>query len=167
MSLQVELLPITSEDAVVLEQPDPGGFNDFNPMPGTGAERPASLDDDGAFAIWADDELVGSVSHRAVYWGPNEGSKSMMLGIQLVADARGRGIGTAALRIHVSMLFSYTTIFRLEAHTDVANVATQKMLGNLGFVQEGVTRQAQWRHGARHDGYLYSLLRPEWSNNRK
>ncbi len=51
---------------------------------------------------------------------------------------------------------------RVEAHTDVQNLAEQRALEKAGFTREGVTRQAQWRGGALHDGYLYSVLRSEW-----
>lgn len=167
MTLRIELLPLSEEDEQVLGQPEPGGFNDFNPVPTAGPGRPSSLEDSGSLAIWADDELVGSVGHRAVHWGPNAGSKAMMLGIHLLPDARGRGVGKRAMQMQIDMLFSYTTIFRLEAHTDVTNKPTQGLLEGLGFVQEGLIRQAQWRHGSRHDGYLYSLLRTDWEKQSK
>lgn len=163
MTAVVELLPVDAEDLLVLAQPDRGGFNDFAPFRNTEEVPSAQLDHDGTLAIWSEDELVGSVSHRATYWGPNEGSKAMMIGVHLLEEARGRGIGCAAVHAHVSMLFEYTTVFRVEAHTDVSNVVTQRLLERLGFTKEGVTRQAQWRAGRRHDGILYSVLRPEWT----
>lgn len=164
MTAVVELLPVEPEDLLVLAESDPGGFNDFAPFRNTQDVPSAHLDQDGALAIWCDDELVGSVNHRGTYWGPNEGSKAMMIGVHLLEEARGRGIGRAAVGAHVSLLFHYTTVFRVEAHTDVANVVTQRLLDKLGFTKEGVTRQAQWRAGQRHDGLLYSVLRPEWNH---
>ena len=55
---------------------------------------------------------------------------------------------------------------RVEAHTDVENVAEQRALSKAGFTREGVVRGAQWRDGAYRDGLLYSILRAEWSRQR-
>ena len=51
---------------------------------------------------------------------------------------------------------------RVEAHTDVDNVAEQRALEKVGMTREGTTRGAQWRNGAFRDGYSYSVLRAEW-----
>ena len=48
---------------------------------------------------------------------------------------------------------------RIEAHTDVSNIAEQRALEGAGFTREGLVRGAQWRAGAYRDGYLYAILR--------
>jgi hypothetical protein len=48
---------------------------------------------------------------------------------------------------------------RVQAFTDVENVAERRALENVGFVQEGVLRSAQWRQGSWHDQILYSIVR--------
>ena len=55
---------------------------------------------------------------------------------------------------------------RVEAHTDVENIAEQRALAKAGFTREGTTRGAQWRDGDYHDGYLYSILRADWAGGR-
>ena len=50
---------------------------------------------------------------------------------------------------------------RVEAHTDVENVAEQRALEAAGFTREGTTRGAQWRDGAYRDGFLYAILRSD------
>ncbi len=86
-----------------------------------------------------------------------------MIGIWLTRAARGHGFGTIAQGLAVDLLFRHTTANRVEAHTDVENVAEQRALEKAGFSREGVIRGSQWRNGAYHDGYLYSVLRAEWS----
>ena len=46
-------------------------------------------------------------------------------------------------------LFAHTTAHRLEAGTEVGNVAEQRALEKAGFSREGVTRGIGWRtaHG--------------------
>ena len=50
---------------------------------------------------------------------------------------------------------------RIEAQTDVDNIAEQRSLEKAGFVREGTARGAQFRAGAYHDLVTYSILRGE------
>lgn len=50
---------------------------------------------------------------------------------------------------------------RIQASTDVTNVAEQRALEKAGFTREGVLRGAQFRDGSWHDLFLYSLLRSD------
>jgi RimJ/RimL family protein N-acetyltransferase len=58
----------------------------------------------------------------------------------------------------VDFCFAHTTTNRVEAHTDVENVAEQRALEAAGFLREGRIRGAQWRDGAYRDGFLYAVL---------
>jgi len=82
-----------------------------------------------------------------------------MIGIWLRPLARGRGIGQAAQRELAELFFRHTAVNRVEAHTDVSNIAEQRALERAGFTREGLVRGAQWRAGAYRDGYLYAILR--------
>lgn len=113
------------------------------------------------------DEAVGSVTWHWVRWGPNPESMNPMIGIWLTKSARGCGIGTLAQRQILDLMFRNTPTNRVEAHTDITNVAEQRALERAGFTQEGTVRGAQWRRGAYHDCYLYSVLRSEWRAARK
>jgi RimJ/RimL family protein N-acetyltransferase len=136
-------------------------FEDFGP---TGRREPASprLDTDGGLAVIADDgQLAGGVSWHWTQWGPNAGSRCAMIGIWLRPEYRSRGIGTAAQAQLAELFFRHTTVNRVEAHTDVENVAEQHALEKAGFQREGITRGAQWRDGTYHDGILYAVLRTD------
>ena len=84
---------------------------------------------------------------------------------ELDSGARGHGVGTEAQRQLVDLFFLHTTVNRVEAHTDVENLAEQRALEKAGFRQEGVVRGAQWREGTYHDGFLYSMLRADWAGD--
>jgi RimJ/RimL family protein N-acetyltransferase len=84
-----------------------------------------------------------------------------MIGIWLRPEHRGRGLGRQAQRQLAELFFAHTTVHRVEAHTDVENVAEQRALEAAGFTREGITRGAQWRDGAYHDGILYAVLRTD------
>ncbi len=118
------------------------------------------------FEVWrllvvADGEVAGEVTwHREMY-GPNAGSQVFNIGIGLVGAFRGRGIGAVAQRMLAEHLFATTSVHRVEASTDVRNVAEQRSLEKAGFTREGVLRGAQFRSGGWHDLVSYAVLRTD------
>jgi len=58
-------------------------------------------------------------------------------------------------------LFQTTLVERLEAGTDVDNLAEQRALEKAAFQREGVLRHAQYRRGQWHDLVLYGRLRDD------
>ena len=112
----------------------------------------------------ADGTLAGEVSYFAVHYGPNPGSRAFNVGIVLLPEHRGRGHGAEAQRQLAAYLFAHTSVERLEASTDVDNLAEQRALERAGFSREAVLRHAQFRDGRYHDLVLYSRLRGDRSS---
>jgi hypothetical protein len=102
---------------------------------------------------------VGGISYRPASYGGTVGCLAWNVGIGLVPEARGRGIGSTAQRLLGEFLFATTELDRVEATTDVDNLAEQRALAKAGFTREGVTRGAQLRGGIRRDVVHYGLLR--------
>lgn len=115
--------------------------------------------DVGRLLVLADGEAVGDVSWHPVWYGPTAGSRALNIGIGLVPQARGRGIGSLAQRLLAEHLFASTDVHRVEASTDVANLAEQRALEKAGFRREGVLRGAQQRADGWHDLVSYAVLR--------
>jgi RimJ/RimL family protein N-acetyltransferase len=105
--------------------------------------------------------LLGVVSWHAVGYGGTFGCAAWNIGIELVPDARGRGVGTTAQRLLAEHLFATTGLDRVEAGVDVDNVAERRALEKAGFLRDGVIRGAQVRGGARRDLVLYGILRTD------
>jgi RimJ/RimL family protein N-acetyltransferase len=105
--------------------------------------------------------VAGVVSWHRVAYGPNPGSHAWNIGIGLAEASRGHGVGAVAQRLLAEWLLATTTTDRIEASTDVENVAEQKALERAGFTREGVLRGAQRRASGRHDLVSYSLLRTD------
>lgn len=82
------------------------------------------------------------------------------LGVALLPEYRGRGLGVEAHRVLVDQLWRHTAAHRLEASVEAGNVAEEKTLAKVGFEREGVLRECCWRDGAWRDGVIYGLLRP-------
>jgi RimJ/RimL family protein N-acetyltransferase len=159
-------MPVTlraeqSSDIALITGED-GPFNYFGPVGTRQQAAPAELDENSALIIVDDDgEVAGRIGWHWNRWGPNAASRCPMIGIWVRPQARGRGIGRDAQRAIAALFFRHTSINRVEAHTDVENLAEQRALEAAGFTREGVIRGAQWRDGAYRDGYLYSILRAD------
>lgn len=104
-------------------------------------------------------EAAGFVSwHAGSYGGA---AKHWVIGIALLPEWRGRGIGWRAQAMLCDYLFEHTPAQRIEAGTHPENVAEQRALEKAGFRHEGVIRAAEFRAGRWRDGYLYSRLRDD------
>ena len=86
---------------------------------------------------------------------------ALNFGIELIPDARGQGYGTEAQALLVDYLFATTDVHRIEASTDIDNLAEQRSLEKAGLRREGVNRGAQFRAGAYHDLIVFALLRED------
>ena len=139
-------------------------FDDFGPRSPKTDPAAASLDADGGLTVLAEDgRVAGDVGWRWQQWGPNAGSRGPMIGIWLRPEHRGAGLGTWAQTELALLFFRHTTVHRVEASTDVENVAEQRALERAGFRREGTLRGAQWRAGAYRDCHLYARLRTDGS----
>ncbi|GIE91030.1 GNAT family N-acetyltransferase [Actinoplanes regularis] len=81
------------------------------------------------------------------------------IGLALLPECRGRGLGTTAHQLMVRHLFDCTLAQRLEAQTDADNIAEQRALERVGFSREGVLRNARFREGSWRDMLIYGMLR--------
>jgi len=114
----------------------------------------------GMFAVETNDgTLVGSVSWFTVQHGPSAACRGLNIGISLFAEHRRQGYGSEAQRRLAEYMFSTQLVERIEAGTDVDNIAEQRALEVAGFSREGVLRHAQFRAGEWRDIVLYSRLR--------
>jgi RimJ/RimL family protein N-acetyltransferase len=106
--------------------------------------------------VLVDDAVAGWVTWRSLAT-----SGSFEIGIGLLPDHRGHGVGTEAQRQLVDYLFATTTAHRLQAGTEVHNIAEQKALERAGFRREGVARGLYFRDGQWRDSVLYGVLRTD------
>ncbi len=104
---------------------------------------------------------VGDLSWFGVPYGPNRRSVAWKIGCTIDVAHRGRGYGSRAQRLLAEHLFATTPAHRIEADTDIGNVAEQRALERAGFRRDGVVRGAQFRAGGWHDLVLYGLLRSD------
>ncbi|TDD62100.1 N-acetyltransferase [Actinomadura darangshiensis] len=104
-------------------------------------------------------DRLGLVSYRRV--STTARTWCWSVGISLMPEARGRGAGTRAQRLLVEYLFAHTIAHRIQAETEVGNVAEQRALEKAGFTREGVMRGYSFVRGRYRDEVLYSVLRTD------
>ncbi len=83
------------------------------------------------------------------------------IGIALVPEWRGHGIGWRAQAMLCDYLFDHTPVQRIQAATHEENTAEQRSLEKAGFQLEGIVRACEFRAGRWRDGHLYSRLRSD------
>ena len=120
---------------------------------------------------WAEDGLIGPDSSTlaialddgtlagVVTWRPVEATGNFEIGICVFPDHRGHGIGTEAQRQLVDHLFATTPANRVQAKTELGNVAEERALERIGFTCEGILRGYGFRDGQWRDGVMYGLVR--------
>ncbi len=81
------------------------------------------------------------------------------VGIVLLSENRGQGIGTGVLQMLRDYLMDNYPIARIEADTDEENLPAQHILDASGFVLEGTLASFRFYRGFYHDSLLYSYTR--------
>lgn len=104
------------------------------------------------------ERLVGD----ALLWSIDTHNRGGHLGLSLLPAARGRGLGTDTVRVLCEYGFTVRGLQRLEVNTLADNQAMIAAAERVGFVREGVRRQAAWVYGEFVDEVLLGLLAPEW-----
>jgi RimJ/RimL family protein N-acetyltransferase len=173
--LPIRLRDATLADADLLDSwarsPEAKGeFNDFGLPPDDGSairqsltEGPLRNERNGQLIIERveDRQPIGTVGWHEVHYGPPPKSRAWNIGISLIPEARGHGYGGIAQRLLADYLFETTDANRVEASTDLENLAEQRALQKAGFVREGIQRSAQFRAGSHHDLVTYARLKDD------
>lgn len=165
----VTLRPVAEEDLGILErfclEPelaglDWQGFSDRGRIRRRFGEDGFLGSNDGELMVIADGHPAGSVAWRAVsYGGPQH--TCWNIGIALLPEWRGQGIGSRAQRLLADYLFTHTPVVRIEAGTLPENVAAQRALERAGFTREGTLRRIRFVRGAWCDNVIYSRVRTD------
>jgi len=125
-------------------------------------EREARRPPEGAtFVITLDGAPVG----RCHLFAEDRLARHAEVGIALLPESRGRGVGTAALRQLIEFGFRRRNLRRLHLIVIESNQAAVAAYRRLGFVEEGRRREHCWVRGRYEDEVLMGLLRSDWDAN--
>lgn len=166
--MDVRLRPIRADEVALLHayHHDPAmaghawvGFRSDSNLAREHAENGFLGDDVARLLVEVDGAAAGMVTYLKGRYGVQ--GDYYEIGIVLLPDFRGRGIGWRAQAVLAAYLFEHMPVQRVQAGTQAENVAEQKALLKAGFQLEGVIRAAEFRAGQWRDCLLYSRLRDD------
>ncbi|MFQ8599662.1 MAG: GNAT family N-acetyltransferase [Oscillospiraceae bacterium] len=111
-------------------------------------------------------EKVGSANFNAV----DERNGTFDLGMIIDGSCRGKGYGTAALRIILDYAFNERRLHKYSSFVIDGNIASETMLKNIGCIHEGVVRETIFHQGRYWNTIHYGITADEfnakWKPNR-
>jgi RimJ/RimL family protein N-acetyltransferase len=109
-------------------------------------------------AIELHDELVGDIQLRHCEFSMPEGVAE--IGIDVVAELRGRGIGSQALKLSADYLFT-NGYHRITGSTAYNNFGMQRAFEKAGWEKEGISRNLFIEDGEGIDYIVYAITHLE------
>lgn len=106
-------------------------------------------------------DVDGAAVGNATLFGFDPLARHAEAGISLVPEARGRGVGTAAISRLVEFGFVRRNLRRIHLQAIASNTAALRSYERAGFVVEGRLREHAWVRGAYEDIVLMGILRSE------
>ena len=144
LNYEVELPPTISEANDMIKK-----FVDFRP--GTGRLMFTIENMNG--------ENVGGINLNSI----DEKNGTFSIGLQIDRDHRGKGYGTAAMKILICYAFNERRLNKYYGSVLDGNIASATMLKKLGCIEEGRRRQMVYTNGKYYDEILYGLTKNEFS----
>lgn len=108
------------------------------------------------------DPCDGAYLGEVVLMNHDEPNRSASLRIALGLGARGRGLGTEALRLVLAHAFGPLGLHRVSLEVFDFNTRAIRAYEKVGFRHEGRMRDALWWDGTPQDTLLMAVLAPEW-----
>ena len=108
--------------------------------------------------IWFRGDLSGVIGFHYISWV----NRKTEIGYWLGASFQGQGLMTRACRAMVTYAFDEFELNRVEIRCATDNIRSRAVPERLGFKEEGVLRQVEWRNDHFGDLVVYGMLASEW-----
>ena len=112
--------------------------------------------------IRAEGELCGAISLHRI----DPRHRSTSIGYWIDAAYEGRGIMTRACRAITDEGFSNYGLHRIEIRCAIGNHKSSRIPLRLGFIEEGILREAEWVNDRWLDLRVFSMLEQDWESAR-
>ena len=90
--------------------------------------------------------------------------KSTSIGYWIDLEHQGKGIVSAACRAIVTQGFRDFGLHRIEIRCATRNHRSSAIPRRLGFVEEGILREAEWLYDRWVDLRVFSMLAQDWKD---
>lgn len=85
------------------------------------------------------------------------------IGYFLAASAEGQGIVTKSITRLLDVLFNEMKLNRVIIQCAETNLKSRSIPERVGFINEGISREAQWLHDHYENIVTYSMLSSDWN----
>lgn len=109
-------------------------------------------------ALAVDERLAGVFGYHDL----DRENLRVAIGYWLAAEAQGSGLATEAVRALVDHAFADWRLHRVEIRAAVGNARSIAICDRLGFVEEGILREAQRFEDRYRDLVVHSILASDW-----
>ncbi len=110
-----------------------------------------------------DGRFVGGCNINSI----DEKNGTFSIGMQIDRDNRGKGYGTAAMRLVLKYAFHERRLNKFYAHILEGNVPSGTMLKKLGCVEEGRRTEMVYTDGRYQDIILFGLTRKQFDERNR
>lgn len=109
--------------------------------------------------IWYEGKLSGMIGLVHINWA----NRDTMIGYWLGPEFQGNGIMTRCCRKLIGYAFEELDLNRVEIRVAAENKRSRAIPERLGFVKEGVVREAEWLYDHFVDHVIYGMVRRDWN----
>lgn len=167
---KVYLRPLERSDAAVFQP----WFNDPEITEQLAIRRPVNLDFEEEFVVHAskdaqrvvlgiarrsDDALIGNTGLENIDYINRVAEFGICIGVR---EEWNKGCGTEVTRLLVGYAFEHLNLNRVFLQVYETNPRAIRAYERVGFVREGVLRQARWQGSRYVDTIVMGVLREEW-----
>lgn len=111
-----------------------------------------------ATVIFAGGAMCGAIGLHTI----DQGNRHSSIGYWIDSDFEGRGIVTESCRAIVTEGFRGYGLHRIVIQCATGNARSRAIARRLGFVEEGILREAEWLHDHWVDLRVFSMLKHHW-----
>lgn len=112
--------------------------------------------------LWYHSRMAGVIGYHKIDWFNRKTSLGYWLGMEF----QGKGLMTKACQAMLDYAFHELKLNRVEIRCATENKRSRAIPERLGFVQEGISRQAEWLYDHYVDHVIYGILASEWRGGR-
>ena len=94
----------------------------------------------------------------------NPSLKTALIGYWLSEKFQGKGVITRTVQYFIRHAFEDMALDKVEIAHAVGNIPSQKVIENVGFIKEGVVKNAENVHGKIVDHVIYGIMKSDWSH---
>ncbi|MGO0063322.1 GNAT family N-acetyltransferase [Brevibacillus fluminis] len=109
-------------------------------------------------ALCEDDTVIGDIALQDID-GMN---RTANIRLAISENFQGKGYGTEAMKLMLEYGFGILNLHRIELNVFSYNARAQHVYEKVGFVKEGVQREALFYNHQYHDSILMSILEHEY-----